>query len=163
MNEPAVLKLKSSIRECEAHLRQLTRCLSFLGEFFPLSVPTFSSLSDERIEHIDQFIFRFSKFQDALGLRFFPALYSLLENDDGPRPFLDILAKLESYGVVKDASEWQFFRNLRNNLAHDYPESVQTTVSALNSLFEKWNGFLEIYRTARAFLESRQELAGLVR
>jgi hypothetical protein len=163
MNEVAVLKIKSSIRECEAHLRQLSRCMSFLREFFPLTVPEFSSLGDERIEHIDQFIFRFSKFQDALGLRFFPALYSLLENDDGPRPFLDILARMESYGALKDLSQWQYFRNLRNNFAHDYPESAETTVSALNSLYEKWSGFVDIYRTARAFLESRQDLAGLTR
>jgi len=163
MNEAAGLKLRSAIRESEAHVKQLSRCMSLLREFFPLTPASLAALGDERIEHIDQFIFRFSKLQDAMGLRLFPALYTLLENDDSPRPFLDILSRLESYGVIRDLSQWQFFRNLRNNFAHDYPESIGTTVSALNSLYERWSDFEGIYGLARSFVESRQDLAGLVR
>lgn len=155
MNEEWKLKLASAIHECDAHLRRQARARLRLVEFFPLNKAGLQSLDDDRVEHIDQFIYRFTKLQDAMGTRLFPSLVTLLDGDDRPRPFLDILADLEKYGVISDARIWQFFRNLRNNFAHEYPENAEQTVDSLNALYDRWAEFEQLYLDTRAFVERR--------
>lgn len=139
--------IQSSIRESQAHVRQLHRGQRLLSEFMPLTDQTFTALADEQIEHIDQFVYRFSKLQDSLGLRFIPSLYTLLQNDNRPQPFMNILNYLEKLGILPSIDDWQFFRNLRNNLAHDYPETVAQTVTTLNLLYRRINDFIYIFDT----------------
>jgi len=130
------LRIESAIRENDTHLQRLDRAKRLLAEFFPLTTETFQNLTEEQIEHIDQFVYRFTKLQDSMGTRLLPAVYAWLEAESRPVPFLDILSRLEQLGLIEEASQWQFFRNLRNNLAHDYPESAQQTVETLNLLFQ---------------------------
>jgi hypothetical protein len=86
-----------------------------------------------------------------MARRLFPALYALAEGDATPRPFLDILNRLEQLGAIPQASDWQYFRNLRNNLAHDYPDSIDQTVATLNELFDNWRALKRIFQAARDF------------
>lgn len=45
--------------------------------------------------------------------------------------------------------QWQFFRNRRNNLAHDYPESMAQTIETLNILYQEIHVLKEMYRSVR--------------
>ena len=38
--------------------------------------------------------------QDSLGTRLIPSLYNLLEADDNPKPFFNILRRLEELGIL---------------------------------------------------------------
>ena len=42
---------------------------SRIGEYFPINLDSFKCLEENQIEHIDQFIYRFTKLQDSIGLR----------------------------------------------------------------------------------------------
>jgi uncharacterized protein with HEPN domain len=57
--------------------------------------------------------------------------------------------RLEKLKIMDSADEWQFFRNLRNNLAHDYPESLAQTVETLNLLHREIRKFLSIFQRLR--------------
>ncbi len=151
MIQEAEKTIVSALRENDAHVQRLQRAKRLLNEFFPLTVDSFAQLSDEQIEHIDQFIYRFTKLQDSMGTRLLPAIYVWLESDNRPRPFMDVLNRLEQLGVVDDVSLWQFFRNLRNNLAHDYPESIDQTVETLNLLFADIDKILDMYIHVRSY------------
>ena len=98
------------------------------------------------MEHLDQLICRFTKMQDAMGKRLFPSIHGLLEESSDLVAFLDILHRLEKLGVLTSVAEWQLFRNLRNNLAHDYPEGVSQTVDTLNLLIERMRAFIGLLR-----------------
>jgi hypothetical protein len=52
------------------------RAQNLLADRFPLLEKDFSNLQEEQIEHIDQFIYRFTKLQDSMGTRLLPSLYS---------------------------------------------------------------------------------------
>ncbi|MDZ7762165.1 MAG: hypothetical protein U5L00_18170 [Desulfovermiculus sp.] len=145
----------SALKENDAHVQRLQRAKGLLAEFFPLTVESFTGLRDEQIEHIDQFIYRFTKLQDSMGKRLLPAIYAWLESDNRPRPFMDVLNRLEQLGVIDDVNLWQFFRNLRNNLAHDYPESIDQTVETLNLLFADIDKMLDMYSHVRSYWVSR--------
>jgi hypothetical protein len=151
MNEKLIITINSSIRECDSHLSGLRRSYRLMKEFFPLTPESLKKSSDETVEHIDQFICRFTKLQDAMGARLFPAVHSYLEGEIKPVPFLDILSNLEKYEVLSSEDEWQFFRNLRNNSAHDYPESIEQTVITLNTLFSRWDVLENLYPGVRNY------------
>jgi hypothetical protein len=153
-NEVWSIKLDAAIKECDAHVSRLDRAYILLGDFFPLSPASLSSLDELRIEHVDQFVFRFSRLQDAMGARLFPSVYVLLAGDTGSHPFIDILMTLEKFNVIEDAQKWQFFRDLRNNLAHEYPDSVEESSGTLNLLREKWPEFRTMYLKVKTFAQS---------
>ncbi|MBS3780655.1 MAG: hypothetical protein KGY41_09690, partial [Desulfovermiculus sp.] len=93
--------------------------------------------------------------QDSMGTRLLPAIYAWLESDKRPKPFMDVLNRLEQLGVIDDVNLWQFFRNLRNNLAHDYPESIDQTVETLNLLFAEIDSMLDMYTHVKSYWVAR--------
>lgn len=137
--------IASSLQECDSHLHTMESAFEKLERRLPFTESTFP-LSDENLTaRLDQFLFRFIKMQDSLAKRLCPAVYQILENNQDPKPFLDILNRLEQLGILKSVSLWQFFRDLRNNLAHDYPESRHQNIENLNLLFEHWLEFAALY------------------
>lgn len=158
-NEKLILTINSSIKECDAHLSKIRRSHNLIEGFFPLSEETLKSCSEENIEHLDQFIYRFTKLQDAMGSRLLPSVYSYLKNEIKPVPFLDILSGLEKYEVLTSENDWQFFRNLRNYLAHDYPESTGQTVITLNTLYSSWHKMQNMYLGIRYYCSTK--IAGI--
>lgn len=151
MDEKIIITINSSLKECDTHLSRLRRSYNLLKEFFPLTSESLKVSTEEKIEHIDQFIYRFTKLQDAMGARLLPSVYSYLQGVIRPVPFIDILADLEKFEILTSEYEWQFFRNLRNNLTHDYPESIEQTVITLNTLLSHWHTFEKLYLGVRKY------------
>lgn len=64
-------------------------------------------LTDDEIEHIDQFLFRFAKLQDAMGEKLFMLILEFLkEEHTRAKPFIDILNRLEQLGLLDDKNVW---------------------------------------------------------
>ncbi|NCD34910.1 MAG: hypothetical protein EOL87_16020 [Spartobacteria bacterium] len=152
-DELCAATIASALRECESHVAKLRRSRRLLSEFFPLKADGFERCSEEQVEHVDQFIYRFTKLQDAMGMRLLPSLHALLEGSVSPIPFLDVLNKLEKLQVLPSVEEWQWFGNLRNNLAHDYPESIEQTVLTLNFLFERHEQLLAMFEHVAGYAQ----------
>jgi len=155
MTELNAAKLKSVFGECESHIQRLGSASRKLEYYFPLNEDKFVSLSEDTVTIIDQLIYRFTKLQDAIGQRLFPVLYTILENDSSPRPFIDTLNYLEKIRIIKSAENWQMLRNLRNNLAHDYPESIKQTVETLNILHTYWHFLDDMYMTSKKYISDK--------
>lgn len=147
----------SALKENDSHLKRLSRSEALLKNFFPVSAEKMSQLTEEQIEHLDQFIYRFTKLQDSMATRLLPAMYAWLEDDPRPIPFLDILNRLEQLGLIENVEQWQFFRNLRNNLAHDYPESLDQTATTLNLLFKNIETLKSMYLKIKQHWFERQK------
>ena len=60
------------IEVCDKHILRINEALKGLGLDLPISPDCYASLSAEQVRCIDQFIFRFSKLQDAVGAKIFP-------------------------------------------------------------------------------------------
>lgn len=148
-------KIESAIGECEAHIARIQSATAQLAAVFPLSPQTLTALPPERVALLDQFIYRFTKLQDAMGRRLFPPLASLVIGDDEARPFLDTLNRLEKAGVLASVETWQTLRVLRNSLAHEYPDSVERCAATLNILFDDWRQLASMFEGARAYFLER--------
>ena len=145
MDEIVKLKCASALEECKKHAQRINTALKFLEPLFPLTEAVLNALSDEQTAVLDQFLYRFAKLQDCIGLRLIPAVYALLESDTSAHPFIDILNRLEKLGVLTSAADWQYFRSLRNNFAHEYPDRSEDIVNAINALYASWDRFMMLY------------------
>ena len=153
MDEIVKLKCASALEECKKHAQRINTALKFLEPLFPLTEAVLNALSDEQTAVLDQFLYRFAKLQDCIGLRLIPAVYALLESDTSAHPFIDILNRLEKLGVLTSAEDWQYFRSLRNNFAHEYPERSEDIVNAINALYASWDRFMMLYMKIAATAE----------
>jgi len=149
------LKVESALLEGEAHRLRLVSGTGKLMPFLPLASGSLEGLADETVSYLDQFIYRFTKLQDAMGTRLFPALVSMITGSDAPRPFLDILNQLEKVGIISSSETWQTLRALRNNLAHEYPDSSEQCVATLNMLFVEWHKLEAMFLAARVYYEEK--------
>lgn len=153
MDEVIKLKCASALEECKKHAQRINTALKFLEPLFPLTEAVLNALSDEQTAVLDQFLYRFAKLQDCIGLRLIPAVYALLESDTSAHPFIDILNRLEKLGVLTSAADWQYFRSLRNNFAHEYPDRPEDIVHGLNALYASWDKFMMLYMKIAATAE----------
>jgi hypothetical protein len=105
-----------------------------LEKIMPLTEKSFGKLNDYRVRLLDQFIFRSSKLQDAIGQQLFPALVLSIEEEE--RPFKNILNRVETLGEIISKEEWLFLIKLRNQFLHECSDKIIENVESINSLFE---------------------------
>jgi len=126
-----------------------------LRDIFPLDEKSYNELTEHDISIIDQMIYRFSKLQDTMGSRLFIQTLGILEEDYSDKPFIDILIRLEKLGLIQDYQEWIKMREIRNQLAHEYPSEVKEIIDSLNLLFSSTEKISKIYADLKSYLDQR--------
>ena len=104
MTDPvSKLRLQDAWRECERNSYHLCRALTSLDPILPMTGEIFAHLSDLQVQSLDQFILRFTKLQDAMGSRLFPAILQYLQEPYEERSMLDKLNRLEKLRYIDSA------------------------------------------------------------
>lgn len=103
----------------------------------PIEPKKIFNLSEDKAEHIDQFIFRFSKLQDAIGQKLFKAVLIELGEEVSSKSAIDMFNRLEQLEIINDYESWKELKDLRNDIAHEYEEEEDEAAEKLNLLFEK--------------------------
>ena len=129
--------LKSIINECRKHLMRMNSAYEKMSKDLPIMPEKVFELNNELVEHIDQFIFRFSKLQDSIGQKLFKSVLIELGEDVSNKSFIDIFNRLEQLEIISDYDEWKELKNLRNDIAHEYEENENEAAEKLNLLFDK--------------------------
>jgi hypothetical protein len=127
-------RLLTSVQKCRTHLDRIHYASLQIKELFPLTVDRYNDLTGANIGNIDQLVFRFTKLQDELGNNTFRFLLEVLKEDHIGKPFRDILHTLERLQIIDSSDTWLSLRELRNDLAHEYPTMIDETVDKLNYL-----------------------------
>ncbi len=143
-------RLQREFAICERHIQRIGEALDSLGVEFPISKSCYDALTEEQVRSVDQFIFRFSKLQDAIGAKLFRYVLEWLDEDVTSLPMCDVLNRLERYGIIPSASEWVYVRELRNEMAHDYPLMENDEVSIINELIAKTETLFGIFQNLKA-------------
>ncbi|WP_019021140.1 hypothetical protein [Thioalkalivibrio sp. ALE23] len=132
----AIQRLRDAIEECRRHRHHMRHALSSLEPRLPLDGEAMDSMDDEGVQDLDQFILRFGKLQDAMGMRLLPAVLMALQEPFEDRPMLDKLHRLEKLGYLDSSVQWQELRALRNGFAHGYPDEPEKRAALLNRAME---------------------------
>lgn len=144
-------KVSKAVRECEIHLDRMRYAMSAMERFMPLGETAYARLSMDDIQVIDQFVFRFSKLQDAMGERLFRAVLEFLEEEVKTRSFLDILNRLEQLGALESREQWLSLRIMRNNFAHEYDDDAVSMSETLNTAYAHASRLEGIFGRMREF------------
>ncbi len=150
-------KLKVAVWESDRHTQAL--CMA-QQDWDKLSIP----LGIEEIERdselvrlTDQILFRFAKLQDAMGLRLIPSTLAALREPYEEWPMQDRLNRLEKLGFI-NAELWLEWREIRNRLAHEYPDDSALRFANLDAAIKASKQLADNYRQWRAQLVQRKLL-----
>jgi phytoene dehydrogenase-like protein len=128
----AAARLIEAWAQCQKHLYHLDHALNALQPYLPVTAELITIQTDEQVQVWDQFILRFTKLQDTLGTRFYPALLDHLQEPSSTQTMIDKLNRLEQLGFLGSASDWSVLRAIRNQFAHDYPQDELLKAAYLN-------------------------------
>lgn len=149
------LKLLQALDECNEHIKRMLYAYHKMAKFMPLDATKYDHLTDEQVENIDQFIFRFSKLQDAMGERLFRRVLIGLEEEVKNKPFLDLLNRLEQLGTIKNKEEWLLLRRLRNALSHEYLNESEANALNINMVYENTHKLYEIFMQVKMYVNDK--------
>lgn len=127
--------VSSLLKIAEAHAYRLSYAISQLKNKVPISKDAIANMTNEEIPIFELYISRFSKLQDFMGATLFDAVLEKGGEQTDRMTFIDKLHKLEKLELIPDATKWKQMRELRNHLAHEYPEHPEITATFFNQAY----------------------------
>ena len=154
MPDGAAAKLVAALVECGLHAQVLAQALDEVQPLLPFSAATVAAINPAQRRLLDQIAYRFGKLQDSLGEKVLPGLLLAAQEPVAPEAtFIEKLHRLERLGAVPSAAEWKLLRELRNALAHDYPDAPALQAAWLNRLVASIPVLLGMAAAASAFAD----------
>lgn len=150
--------LTAVIEECRQHAKRLNYAYGQISSLLLLNAAKVEELKEEEISYLDQYIFRFSKLQDAMGQKLFKAVLGILGEVVHNKAFIDVFNRLEQLGVIENYARWQELRIIRNEVAHEYNESKSELAEKLNKILNS-KEFLEKYLNDVLYYVKTKELS----
>ena len=123
---------------------RLKDALIQVNKLLPLSAAVLANLPTDKLAFLDMMTTRFGKLQDIIGSKIFPIILNLLEED--AVAFIDKLNKLEKLGYIDDANWWIELREIRNKIAHDYPDDHDLICSHISVVILKAAELIEFWQ-----------------
>ncbi len=122
-------RLNAALWECDRHTAALCEALA---DWQRTPAPDLAALEqDSGLRRLtDQIIYRYTKLQDTMGERLLPATLTWLREPHEAWPMRDRLDRLERLGYL-DVDVWLQWRDVRNRLAHEYPDQPELRFAAL--------------------------------
>ena len=156
MNDNIIIeKLEKIFYECDKHLYRINSSAKKLEYIMPLNKEKYLKLTEDDIQSLDQFLFRFSKLQDTMGQKLFKTILLFLNEDIEGKPFIDILNLMEKLTLIDDANEWKCLRDDRNELAHNYEDEPEEMSESINIIYEKRCLLGSIYLNIKKYYDAR--------
>ncbi len=119
---PETLALQHALTVCLGHADALAEALQDMQQR-AIGPDDYAGLNKEDRRLLDQFAYRYTRLQDDMGARLMPAVLKALGEDIVPMSAIDRFGRLEQLGWLPSSDEWLLLRQVRNQFAHDYPDS----------------------------------------
>jgi hypothetical protein len=148
---------KEKLYECNQHVEKIKTAKNHLAAIMPLSEESYAKLTDVETSFIDQLIFRFSKLQDTLGEKIFPAILILSGENPKKKTFIDILNRLEELEIVNKA-QWLSLREMRNEIAHEYSFNRDEVINSIMTIYTISDELMAIYTAVYNFCRNKFDI-----
>lgn len=119
---PEQLALHHIQTVCQGHADALSEAMQDM-QSRALTPDDYAHLNKDDRRLLDQFAYRYTRLQDDMGARLMPAVLKALGEDIAPMSAIDRFTRLEQLGWINSADDWLSLRQVRNQFAHDYPDS----------------------------------------
>ena len=145
--------LKEAVLLCARHIERMSFAWGKVKKYFPLDVDIYNQLSPEELSFLDQLIFRFSKLQDTMGGKLFPAILENLGEEIKGIAFIDRLSKLEEMHIIPETNDWLLLRETRNIVTHEYPFVSEEVIQGLNLLSKHYLLITDIWKQVENYIK----------
>jgi hypothetical protein len=146
-------KLEAALRECWRHSDTLVTALREIAAIRPVTPARVANLGVTERRVLDQIAYRYAKLQDSLGETVLPGLLELAAEPLAPNAlFAEKLHRLERLGAIASAQRWKFLREVRNTVAHEYPDEPEIQAAIVERLLNATGELIEVWRGVEAFV-----------
>lgn len=152
-------KIRHTLAECELHQKRIRYSAKKISVLFPVDVNRYRSLTDEEVEALDQFLFRFCKLQDTIEQRLFNEVLEFLKEPVKSLSFLDKVNRFEQLNIISEKNDWLILRDIRNRVSHEYESDVSSMCEALNHIYSNHEKLMLIFLNIKRYLSNYPELA----
>ena len=109
----------------------------------------------EVVKTIDAFIFRFLKLQDFMGNKLFKDLLdSMGAYQDNMTP-IDMADKLEKINLIDSSNQWMAFRQVRNQLTHEYPDNTDDVIEGIYKAIKIFQEIEKILKRIKDYIDQK--------
>jgi len=109
----------------------------------------YSHLAPEKKAVFDAYLKRFSSIQDFLGAKIFPLLLEIAGIPGNKMS--EIIYIMENEGIIDSFNNWVELREIRNELEHDYPETLQDALDDLKFCVDSFEKIKHYYFNSLEF------------
>ncbi len=145
--------LKETIEAVDINIKRAKSDYDEIKSWDSLSPKYFEDNDKRRV--VDSFIFRFIKIQDLIGEKFFKEVLAGIGEYKRNMSFIDILDRLEKLELIDNADKWNNFRELRNNLSHEYPANELEIIKDIKLALTAFQEIADIYSNIIKYLKER--------
>ena len=141
--------LEQKLKKVQAHFKALQDYHDYIQKLgFDFSLDGYEELGIEQRAVLDAYLKRFASLQDYLGAKVFKAL--LDSAGISYTKMSEVLMLVENEGII-DLESWIEFRNIRNDLEHDYPDRLDEALKDARFCYEHFGAMQEIVKKVFEF------------
>lgn len=143
MTEPQTLAM---LKIADLHVKHLQDALNDIKDDFPCDEKFIINMDKNTLRILDTMTGRFGKLQDLVGTRIID-LY--LQNQSQPiegLTIIDKVHKLEKLHIIENEDIWRELREVRNHIAHEYPDNPELAAQHLNNVYKLAPTLINIYQ-----------------
>ena len=112
------------------------------------------------VKTIDAFLFRFIKLQDFMGDKLFKALLIRIGDYKDTMSLLDMADRLEKMGLIDSADSWLEFRQVRNQLTHEYPGNTKELIDGIQLALKHFNRIETVLFNIKSYIDNKKLIQG---
>jgi len=134
--------LKNQLQKVKAHYKALKEFYNEINKMnFDFSLEAYEQLKISQKALLEAYLKRFASLQDYLGAKVFKGL--LDKAGISYTKMSEVLTLIEKEEIV-DLDRWIEFRNIRNELEHDYPDELEEALEDLQYCVESFKYMQEV-------------------
>jgi len=111
----------------------------------------YKTLTIEKQAVLDAYLKRFASLQDYLGAKIFPLALELA--GIGSKKMTDILYIAEREEIIDNIETWIELREIRNELEHEYPDTIEHALADLKLCIEHFETLDRYYHNIQKFIQ----------
>ena len=147
---------QKQLQKVAKHYLALKEYKEFIDKMeFSFSADDFASLDTSKKGVLEAYLKRFSSLQDYLGAKVFKTLLDMA--GISYTKMSEVLTLIEKEEIIS-LDKWIEFRNVRNELEHDYPDELEEALEDLKYCVESFDYMqdvvIKVFEFARRYDES---------
>jgi hypothetical protein len=147
-------KFQEIMKIADIHVARIQSAIHNIGHLFPINATKLKALTENELVWIDLLIHRFGKLQDLIGAKLINIFLEAQIEDINGLTMLDKVNKLERLNIIENTQLWKNMREVRNHIAHEYPDHPEIMVRYINQIFELTPKLLEILHNIAAKMKT---------